>query len=41
MANYCYASLLEISKVDNFVKSVIPDLKIHLENYNDRAKLNL
>jgi len=41
MANYCYASLLEISKVDNFIKTVLFDLTIHLENYNDNGKLNL
>lgn len=41
MANFCYASLLEISKVDNFIKTVLSDLTIHLENYNDNGKLNL
>ena len=41
MSNFCYASLLEISKVDNFIKTVLSDLSIHLDDYSQSGKLNL
>jgi hypothetical protein len=39
MSNFCYASLLEIIKVENFINRFFSDLQIHLENPTEQINL--
>lgn len=39
VSNFCYASLIEIVKVQSFIDSFLQDLPIHLEDPDDRINL--
>ena len=40
MTNFCYASLIEVSKVSRFINDFLSDLKVHLDDPTDTLNLN-